>query len=101
MKALAEELPDVYFVRMFAGFESSLRDYWQTNVRATKPSTEQLVTSIAGRRGIPQDTLDAVHEIREFRNFLIHEGYAVKKRFTIEEASGYLNTYLARLPFEW
>ncbi len=101
MRLLAEQLHDVYFVRMFARFESSLRHYWRTKVRDTKPSTQQLLSSLAGKIGVPQDTLDTVHEIRDFRNYLIHEEHQIKRRFTIDEASRHLNTYLARLPITW
>ena len=101
LRNLAEELHAIYFARMFASFESSLRHYWRTSVRDSKPLTQQLISSIAGRLGVSQDTLDTVHEIRDFRNYLIHEERAVKRRFTIDEASGHLNTYLARLPLEW
>jgi len=101
LEALGQGLHDVYFVRMFASFESSLRDYWRASVRNSRPATEQLLGAIAGRRGVPQDTLDAVQEIREFRNCLIHEEHQVRRRFTIDEASKHLNTYLARLPLEW
>jgi hypothetical protein len=101
MRALVAELHDVYFARMFACFESSLRHYWRTRVRDTKPSTEQLVSAIADRLGMPQDTKDAVQEIRDFRNYLVHEEHQVRRRLTIDEAAGHLNTYLARLPLEW
>ena len=47
LQALTEELHDVYFVRVFACFESDLRHYWRTSVRDTKPPTEQLLSSIA------------------------------------------------------
>jgi hypothetical protein len=86
---------------MFALFESSPRHYWRTNIRDSKPLTQQLISSIAGRLGVPQDTLDKVQEIRKFRNYLLHEEFEVTSSFTIEEASGHLNTYLARLPLEW
>ena len=99
--ALIDDLRNVYIVRMFARFESDLRHYWRTRVRDTKPKTEQLLSSIAGRFGVPQDTLDVVHGIRKFRNFLIHEEEEESERFTIDDASGSLNTYLARLPLEW
>jgi hypothetical protein len=101
LRSLAQELHDVYFVRMFACFESSLRHFWRTTIKNSKPLTRQLLSSIAGRLGVPQDTLDTVQEIRDFRNYLIHEEHEVKRRFTIVEASGHLNTYLARLPLEW
>ena len=99
--ALKQELHDVYFTRMFASFESSLRHFWRMTVRDSRPSTETLLTSIAIRRGVPQDTLDAVHEVRKFRNHLIHDEHEDALRFTIDEASRHLNTYLARLPLVW
>jgi len=98
---LRKGLHDIYFVRMFACFESNLRNYWMTSVKKSRPLTYQLLSSIAGRRGIPQDVLDTVHEIRDFRNYLIHEEHEVRRRFTIVEASRYLNTFLARLPIKW
>jgi hypothetical protein len=101
IRSLEQELHDIYFVRMFASFESSLRHYWRTDVRNTKPFTMVLIASIAGRRGVPDDTRDAVQEIREFRNHLIHAEHEANKRFTIEDASRHLNTYLARLPLQW
>ena len=101
MRTLVVELHDIYFARLFASFESSLRDYWRTAIKDTKPMTAQLLSAIAARRGVEQDTLNDVHEIREFRNYLIHEEHEVKRRFTLEEASRILNKYLARLPLEW
>ena len=101
MRNLEHALHDIYFVQLFASFESSLRGYWRTNVRDTKPLTMQLIAAVAARRGVPDDTRDTVQEIREFRNLLIHEEHEVRHRFTIDEASGHLNTYLARLPLEW
>lgn len=101
LRELANELHDVYFARIFACFESCLRHYWRTTIRDTRPPTRQLLESIAARRGVPQDTLDIVQEIRDFRSFLIHEEHELHRAFTIGEASRYLNTYLARLPNGW
>jgi hypothetical protein len=101
MRILAEELHTVYFVRMFASFESSLRHYWRSSVRESKPSTRQLLSSIAARRGVPEETLEDVQEIRNFRNYLIHEEHQAGRRFSIDESSELLNKYLSRLPLEW
>src|SRR5262249_55436618 len=95
MRALPQELDVVYFARMFALFESDLRHFWRTTVRDTKPLTEHLLSAIAARRQIPQDPLDHVQSIREFRNHLIHGDQEFTRSFTIGEASGYLNAYLA------
>lgn len=101
LRNLEVELHDLYFVRMFASFESSLRHYWKSCVKNTEPPTRQLISSIATRRGVPQYLLDTVQEIREFRNFLIHEEHEVTSRPTIGEASRALNHYLSRLPINW
>ena len=101
MRTLAKQLHDIYFVWMFACFESSLRNYWRTEIKDTKPLTEQLLSSLGVRRGVPEKKIEMVQKIRDFRNYLIHEEFEVTKRFTIDEAIGYLNTYLARLPLEW
>lgn len=71
LRLLGGELHDTYFTRMFASFEPSLRHYWRTEVRKTEPLTRVLLSSIASRLGVPQDRLDLVQEVREFRNHLI------------------------------
>jgi hypothetical protein len=101
MRALPQELHDVYFARMFACFESDLRDFWRTTVRDTKPLTEQLLSAIAARRQIPQDPLDKVQRIREFRNHLIHGEQEFTESFTIDEAKAHINAYFAWLPVRW
>jgi hypothetical protein len=101
MRALVEELHSVYFVRMFASFESSLRHYWRSKVRETKRPTRQLVEYIAARHGIPEETLEDVQEIRNFRNYLIHEEHQAGRQFSIDESSKLLNKYFSRLPLEW
>jgi len=101
LRDLSRELHDVYFVRMFSCFESSIRHFWRETVKNTKPPTKQLVNSVADKRGIPDDIKVTVHEIRDFRNYLIHGGHEIVRRFTIKEASQTLNKYLARLPLDW
>jgi hypothetical protein len=107
-----DHLHSVYFIWMFACFESSLRHFRQAESKSksrTKPKSKRksktkavdLIIAIGTRRAIPQDTLDTVQEIREFRNDLIHEQHGDVRPFTIDEASRHLNIYLSRLPLEW
>ena len=49
LRALPDELHDMYFVWVFACFESDLRHYWRVAVRDTNPPTEQLLSSIVDR----------------------------------------------------
>ncbi len=101
MRFLVDNLHDVYFVQMFAVFESIVRHFWTTTVRDSRPLTKVLLTSVASRRRIPQDMLDAVQSIREFRNQLVHEEHNVREQFAIESAFAHLNRYLAWLPLQW
>lgn len=102
LNELSSELESLYFVRLFAVFESTIRHYWLNTVRSSRPSTEQLIDRVAVRRAMPQDTLNTVQEIRQYRNYLIHEELSGRpKTFTMDEASRVLNTYLARLPLNW
>jgi hypothetical protein len=101
LRALAADLHDIYFARMFACFESSLRNYWRSEIRDTKPVTETLISSLAARLRLGQDLTDAVQEIRKFRNYLVHDENELHTRFQIDAASKHLNTFLARLPLQW
>ena len=98
---LAAELEGMYFLRLFAAFESCIRDYWRRGVRNTKPLTEILISSLATRRGVPQDVLDEVQQIRDYRNSLTHDDHETVRSYTLEEAGRYLNTFLARMPRDW
>ncbi len=101
IRDLAFELHDVYFARPFASFENSLRNYWRNGVRDSKPLTKILIASLAARRGVEQNMLEEVQDIRDFRNSITHDEHEPVRRFTIDEAIGLLNTFLARLPFRW
>jgi hypothetical protein len=101
MRSLRDEFHEVYFTRMFACFESDMRYYWRRTVRDTRPLTEQLRSLIAARRGIPRAVLADVHEIREFRNYLIHEEHEARRPITIDEGRRRINAYLAWLPLSW
>jgi hypothetical protein len=101
LRALPPELHDVYFARMFACFESDLRHYWRAMGRKTKPPTEPLVAWVAARRQIPQQVVEAVQKVREFRNHLIHEQHEFRQPIPIDDALRSLRTYLSWLPLEW
>src|SRR5947209_3661283 len=61
---MSENLEGTYLIRLFAAFESGLRSYWAT-IKDTIPPPKDLIESIAGRRGIPDDVRDDAHEVRE------------------------------------
>ena len=76
--AAGENLETTYLVRLWAEFETALLSYYrdltgdpEARIRAT-----DLVNTLAGvRRGraIADEVRAAVHEVREYRNSLVHE----------------------------
>jgi hypothetical protein len=69
----ARNLEATYLVRLFAVFEQALRDYWSKSLkRTTHPKTEDLINSIAARRRVHYQELQAVHHVRAFRNAVVH-----------------------------
>src|SRR6185295_11513650 len=47
---LRSNLQSTYTVRLFAEFESGLRDFWARAIRDTHPKTAELLDSIGSRR---------------------------------------------------
>lgn len=102
VRSSASRLHDVYFIALFARFESILRDYWRLHKRDSKPYTRDLIAAVAAKRGIPEDVLDSIQSVREFRNRLVHadEGSAVEA-IRIDDAIATFNKFLSWFPLTW
>jgi hypothetical protein len=100
VNAMSENLEGTYLIRLFAAFESGLRSYWAT-FKDTTPPSKDLIDSIAGRRGVPDDTREDVHAVREYRNSLVHENEVETSPVEIGESRSRLCTFFARLPDQW
>lgn len=97
-----DELSATYVIRLFAEFESGLRDWWQSGLgRTSRPATRQLIDSVAARRSIPDPWRDSVHAVREYRNSLVHEENEAAASVEIDIARGYLCRYFSWLPLDW
>src|SRR5437870_4474902 len=68
----AEGLDGTYLIRLFAEFETGLRQYWEA-ARGTHPPTRDLLNGLAAMCGIPDEQRDNAHLVREYRNSLVHE----------------------------
>jgi len=70
-------LEDTYIIRLFAEFETALREI-QMRIRRLnqwpKTHISDLINGIAGRLNIPTDNHRRLHEVRMYRNGLVHEG---------------------------
>src|SRR5579862_5590183 len=74
LRRCARNLELTFVLRLFAEFEAILRDYWRRGLnRPTRPDMEPVIESIARRRRMAPIDLANAHEVREYRNDIIHE----------------------------
>jgi hypothetical protein len=106
LDAAGESLEPTYLVRLWAEFETALLSYYR--FRRSDPEGRiraiDLVNSLAGlRRGraIADAVRDDVHEVREYRNSLVHERTDLATPVGLVEARRHLNSFLGKLPQQW
>jgi hypothetical protein len=97
---MSANLEATYLIRLFAAFEAGVRSYWAT-VGKTVPLTRDLIDAVAARRGIPDGPRAEVHEVREYRNGLIHERDNPSQPTPLPEARGRLRRFFSYLPERW
>lgn len=94
-------LEPTYLIRIFAEFEAGLREAWELAFhQATAPRMRDLIDSISARCVISQGWRDCVHEVRAYRNALIHEGEGVRP-VELRDSCAWLCRFFSRLPHEW
>jgi len=95
-------LEPTYLIRVFAEFEAGLREAWEfAFYRITLPKTHDLIESIAAQRTIAGDWIASAHEVRIYRNALVHEGGGAAPAVPIQVACHYLRRFFSRLPHRW
>jgi hypothetical protein len=72
-------LEGTYLIRLFAEFETGLRLYWDT-VKDTHPKTEDLMNGVGSRRKISHNLIKSIHQIRDYRNSLVHDERMKRRR---------------------
>ena len=102
VRNLRDNLESTFSIRLYAEFEAGLRDAWLLAFgRPTEPRMRDLLDAIAARCYIPDDWLDRVHEVREYRNALIHEGKEKKPHISLARCRRYLCRFFSHLPADW
>jgi len=97
-----DKLGPTYLIRLFAEFEAGLREGWARAFgQATSPRMQDLIDSIAARRLIPAPWRTAAHDVRAYRNALIHEGGVDAPPIGLDEAQSHLCRFFSRLPDDW
>jgi hypothetical protein len=106
LEAAFGRLEPTYLMRMWAEFETAVRSYYGSLTHDPDPHirSADLINAVAGlRRGrAVADALRVqVHEVRAYRNLLVHERDDPAQRVALDEARRRLNSYLAKLPGHW
>lgn len=100
VRRCAQHLDATYYIRLFAVFEESLRQVWEVSMeKKTRPKTEDLLNGCAARRDMEHDILREAHEVRDYRNMLVHGGNAAT--VTLDEAIRRLCLFFSRMPPQW
>lgn len=98
--AAADNLEGTYIVRLFAEFETGVRQYWTANWDSY-PKTIDLMEGLAARCQIPDLQRENAHLVRDYRNGLLHEREDQLKPIAIATARGYLCHFFSFLPPRW
>lgn len=100
-KNLRGNIEDTFLIRLFAEWESGLRDFWKRAVRDSNPRTAEMIDSLASRRAVPPDVLANARSVRNFRNALVHEESANAPSVTLTDAAIRLRRFFSHLPAQW
>lgn len=102
LRQCATKLNLTYVVRLFAEFEVVVRDYVAAIRSGSRRRTnvDRLVDRVTAIRTIPSDVRDGAHQVREYRNALLHDR-ALGMDLTFDECKTRLARFLSYLPPRW
>jgi hypothetical protein len=95
-----ENMEATYVIRLFAEFESGLRQFWGVS-RGTDPGTHDLIEGIASMCRIPHEKRINAHAMREYRNSMVHERDEQVEQVSIENVRKSLIDFFRFLPPHW
>jgi hypothetical protein len=104
--AAGKSLEITYLVRLWAEFETALLSYYrflegQPEARIRALDLVNTLAAVRRGRAVAGAVRDAVHEVREYRNSLVHERTEPALPVGLVGARRRLNTFLAKLPERW
>jgi len=95
-------LEATYVIRLFAEFETGLRDYWKNGLnRDAWIAVRDMIDSLASRHRISDAVRQTVHAVRKYRNALVHEEDAESSIVSLGSARGFLCRFLGFLAPDW
>jgi hypothetical protein len=101
IRQCAANLEITYLVRLFAEFEAILRDYFVSGwKRRTRPQMERLMDSIGTHCNVIANDLRDAHEVRNYRNDVIHN-HLRHPNLNFAECRSRLGRFVRWLPRRW
>ncbi|MDB5304080.1 MAG: hypothetical protein JWM97_1629 [Phycisphaerales bacterium] len=94
-------LEATYLLRLFAEFESALRSIWAGIGKTTQPKTSDLLDGLAARRTVPTSVLHEAHDVRVYRNSLVHEDATDAAPVAFGNSIRTLLRFLGYMPPDW
>ena len=101
VRTTASRLEATYLIKLFAEFEGILRASLATirpGRRLRRTPTEALINSVALRLRIPDYVRDGAHDVRKYRNVLVHPDGEAADAMSFGQAVSLLNHFLVWLP---
>lgn len=89
-----------YILRLFSEFEAAVRSFWVSTVRNSRPGMEVLMNRVADRVQMSPADRVLAHDIREYRNTIIHQNPRALQ-YTYGDCAKALGKYLRWLPQSW
>lgn len=101
LRRAADHLEVTFTLGLFSEFEAVLRNLYRAGMgRVTRPDMEPLMNAIASRCKMNPDHAAAAHDVRTFRNDIIHTGL-LSPRFDLPASLSRLARFLSWLPPRW
>ena len=101
----AMNLEGTYIVRMFAAFEAVLRSYdrYIHDDQEREPKAAVMIDQLGSKKRlkIRPKILRGVHQVRQVRNFWAHDTDDDPGPMPIDQARGFLQSYLNAFPDHW
>jgi hypothetical protein len=99
---LLENLQKTFLVRLFAEFETGLRDIWVVHSKKkSEVPIRDVITSLSARHRVPDTVRENVQAVRRYRNALVHAGDEQALSVPLDRARSYLCTFFSRMPETW